>query len=54
MSGLGSDVRAGLSKHGIGGLPVIDLKIAEALAGIGLTHSKRTCPVHPNKEIVGF
>jgi allantoin racemase len=59
MIGVDREVRAGLSKHGIGDVPVIDpgilnLKIAEALADVGLTHSKRTYPVPPHKEIVGF
>jgi allantoin racemase len=59
MIGLDKDVKEGLRKQGITDVPVIDpgilnLKIAEALADIGLTHSKRTYPVPPEKEIVGY
>jgi len=59
MIGLDKDVREGLAKQGISDVPVIDpgilnLKIAEALADIGLTHSKRTYPMPPEKEIVGY
>jgi allantoin racemase len=40
-------------------VPVIDpaataLKLAEALVGAGLTHSKRTYPQPPEKEILGY
>jgi len=40
-------------------VPVIDpaklaFKIAEALADMGLSHSKRTYPTPPQKEIVGY
>jgi len=59
MIGLDKDVKEGLRKQGITDVPVIDpgilnLKIAEALADIGLTHSKRTYPMPPEKEIVGY
>lgn len=58
LAGLAEQVRAGLlerSHH----IPVIDpaataLKVAEALVGAGLTHSKRTYPPPPEKEIVGY
>lgn len=59
MIGLDKDVKEGLAKKGIYDVPVIDpgilnLKIAEALADVGLTHSKRTYPVPPEKEILGY
>jgi allantoin racemase len=59
MIGLDREVKEGLRKEGISDVPVIDpgilnLKIAEALADICLTHSKRTYPVPPGKEIVGY
>jgi allantoin racemase len=57
--GLDRAVKEGLKKEGITDVPVIDpatlnLKVAEALADIGLTHSKRTYPMPPEKEIVGY
>jgi allantoin racemase len=59
MIGLEGEVKEGLRKQGITDVPVIDpgilnLKIAEALTDIGLTHSKRTYPTPPEKEIVGY
>jgi allantoin racemase len=59
MIGLDRDVKEGLRQQGITDVPVIDpgilnLKIAEALADIGLAHSKRTSPMPPEKEIVGY
>jgi allantoin racemase len=59
MIGLDKDVKEGLRKQGIVDVPVMDpgivnLKIAEALVDIGLAHSKRTYPVPPEKEIVGY
>ncbi len=59
MIGLDRDVKEGLGRQGITDVPVIDpgmlnLKIAEALTDIGLTHSKRTYPMPPQKEIVGY
>ncbi len=59
MIGLDRAVEEGLRKEGISDVPVIDpgilnLKVAEALADIGLTHSKRTYPMPPEKEIVGY
>ena len=59
MAGLARDVEEGLTKRGIPDVPVIDpgllaFKIAEALAGMGLSHSKRTYPQPPEKEIVGY
>jgi allantoin racemase len=59
MIGLGPEVLKGLAGHGIRDVPVIDpailaVKVAEALVDIGLSHSKRTYPHPPPKEIVGF
>lgn len=59
MTGLAEEVEEGLKKEGITDVPVIDpavlaLKVAEALADMGLSHSKRTYPVPPEKEITGF
>jgi allantoin racemase len=58
MAGLATDVGEGLREKGITGVPVIDpavvaLKVAEALVDMGLSHSKRTYPVPPNKEGAG-
>jgi allantoin racemase len=59
MAGLAREVEKGLNKRGIGDVPVIDpgilaLKIAEALADMGLSHSKRSYPFPPQKEIIGY
>jgi allantoin racemase len=59
MARLTRDVEEGLRKEGISDVPVIDpailaLKIAEALADMGLSHSKRTYPAPPEKEIIGY
>lgn len=59
MAGLARDVAEGLRTRGIPDVPVIDpgilaFKLAEALAGMGLSHSKRTYPHPPVKEIVGY
>ncbi len=59
MARLTRDVEEGLRKAGISDVPVIDpailaLKIAEALADMGLSHSKRTYPIPPEKEIIGY
>jgi allantoin racemase len=59
MAGLAKEVEEGLRKEGITDVPVIDpailaLKIAEALADMGLSHSKRTYPAPPEKEIIGY
>jgi len=53
------EVGEGLKKDGINDVPVLDpavlgLKVAEALAEMGLSHSRRTYPVPPEKEIVGY
>jgi allantoin racemase len=59
MIGLAGEVEKGLVEQGIVGVPVIDpgilaVKMAEALVDAGLTHSKRTYPHPPPKEIAGF
>jgi allantoin racemase len=59
MAGLAKDVGEGLKKEGMDDVPVIDpailaLKVAEALADMGLSHSKRTYPAPPEKEIIGY
>jgi allantoin racemase len=59
MVGLAQQVEDGLRENGIGDVPVLDpaivaLKVAEALADMGLSHSSRTYPVPPEKEIVGY
>jgi len=59
MAGMAKDVEDGLRKEGITDVPVVDppiiaLKMAEALVDIGLSHSKRTYPAPPDKEIVGY
>jgi allantoin racemase len=58
LAGLAEQVKAGLARRGFD-IPVIDpaataLKLAEALVGAGLTHSKRTYPQPPPKEIIGY
>jgi allantoin racemase len=59
MIGLAGEVEKGLVGQGITDVPVIDpgvlaVKFAEALADIGLSHSKRTYPQPPDKEIAGY
>ena len=59
MAGMAGDVEEGLRREGIIDVPVIDpavlsFKMAEALGGMGLSHSKRTYPTPPKKEIVGY
>jgi allantoin racemase len=59
MTGLAEEVKNGLRREGIADVPIIDpaivaLKVAEALADIGLSHSKRTYPAPPKKDIVGY
>jgi len=58
LAGLAEQVRAGLLERGHQ-VPVVDpaataLKVAEALVEAGLTHSKRTYPQPPEKEVVGY
>jgi allantoin racemase len=59
MAGMAIGVEEGLKKEGISDVPVIDpttlsVKIAEALAEMGLAHSKRTYPPPPEKKIIGY
>ena len=59
MIGLAGEVEKGLVVQGIADVPVIDpgilaIKFAEALADIGVSHSKRTYPHPPEKEIAGY
>lgn len=59
MTGLAEQIESGLRQQGIADVPIVDpaivaLKIAEALADIGLSHSKRTYPAPPEKDIVGY
>jgi allantoin racemase len=58
MSGLAQQVEQALAERGYT-VPVIDpslaaLKLAEGLVDMGLSHSKRTYPPPPPKEIVGY
>jgi allantoin racemase len=59
MARLTASVKQGIEREGLRGVPVIDpailsLKIAEAFVDIGLSHSKRTYPTPPEKEIAGY
>ncbi len=59
MAGMAGDVEEGLRHQGIMDVQVIDpailaFKIAEALAGMGLSHSKRSYPTPPEKERIGY
>lgn len=59
MKGCAAALRAGLEARGYAGIPVIDpviaaFKVAEAVADLGITHSKRTYPTPPPKAIVGY
>jgi allantoin racemase len=59
MAGLARDVEDGLRGLGVADVPVIDpgmlaFKFAEALADMGLSHSKRSYPQPPQKEIIGY
>ncbi len=58
MIGMAPAVREGLAERGCE-VPVIDppavaVKLAEGLVDVGLAHSKRTYPLPPDKEIVGY
>jgi allantoin racemase len=58
MSGLAQQVEQALAERGCT-VPVIDpslaaLKLAEGLVDMGLSHSKRTYPPPPPKEVVGY
>lgn len=59
MKGCAAGLKAGLEARGYAGIPVIDpviaaFKLAEAVVDLGLTHSKRTYPAPPEKEISGY
>lgn len=59
MAGAAEAVQAGLEARGLDGVPVIDsmaaaIKVAEAVVGSGLTHSKRAYPYPPAKPVVGY
>jgi allantoin racemase len=59
MAGLANEVQSGLEALGISDVPIIDpaivaVKVAEALVDMGLSHSKKTYPTPPEKEIVGY
>jgi len=58
MKGLAQEVERALAERGYP-VPVIDpslaaLKLAEGLVDLGLSHSKRTSPPPPPKEMVGY
>lgn len=58
MKGLAQQVEQALAERGYA-VPVIDpslaaLKLAEGLVDLGLSHSKRTYPPPPPKEIIGY
>ena len=58
MIGMAPVVQEGLAKRGCE-VPVIDppavaVKLAEGLVDMGLAHSKRSYPLPPDKEIVGY
>jgi len=58
MIGLARQVEEGLAERGCP-VPVIEppwaaIKLAESLVDMGLSHSKRTYPAPPEKEIVGY
>ena len=58
MIGMAPAVQEGLAERDCE-VPVIDppavaVKLAEGLVDMGLTHSKRTYPLPPDKEIVGY
>jgi allantoin racemase len=58
MIGMAPVVQEGLAERGCE-VPVVDppavaIKLAEGLVDMGLAHSKRTYPLPPDKEIVGY
>jgi len=58
MIGMAPVVQQGLVERGCQ-VPVIDppavaVKLAEGLVDVGLAHSKRTYPLPPDKQIVGY
>lgn len=59
MTGTAQAVEAGLRARGLDGVPVIDppvwaIKMAEAMADMGLRHSKRAWPAPAEKRIDGY
>jgi allantoin racemase len=59
MVGCSRAVREGLGTHGYAGVPVIDptlaaLQLARGVVELGLTHSKRTYPNPPAKNVIGY
>lgn len=59
MIGCANAVEQGLKQRGYDGVPVIDpviaaIKIAEAVVDLGVSHSKRTYPYPPEKNVVGY
>ena len=59
LKGCATNLQRDLEERGHTGVPVIDpvvaaLKVAEATAALGLSHSKRTYPSPPVKRIAGF
>jgi len=59
MAGMVPGLLAGLERQGISDVPIIDptvlaVKVAEALVDLRLSHSKRTYPSPPVKEILGY
>jgi allantoin racemase len=59
MLGFADDVRDGLAARGYPGVPVLDpvpvaVRAAQALLACGLTHSTRTWPPAPTKQIDGY
>ncbi len=59
MAGMVPGLLAGLQQYGIADVPVIDptvlaVKMAEGLVDLRLSHSKRTYPPPPDKEILGY
>jgi allantoin racemase len=59
MLGYAEGIRDGLIERRLPGVPVIDpvpatVRVAQGLLAAGLTHSKRTFPAAPQKQIEGY
>ena len=59
MSGVASQVQAGLTMNGYEGIPVIDpveagMRLAETWVRLGISHSKRTYTYPRNKPVKGY
>ena len=59
LKGCAGNLQRDLEERGFTGIPVIDpvvaaLKVAEAIVGLGLSHSKRTHPTPSRKRVIGF